>query len=110
MRMLYKYPHAAFPYDDLVNTKMAVAARTCRSMKCWIRACSEDNNYFDVHVEYAKNTPEDIVMRVTVENRADHAASLDLLPQIWARQYVGRGKAVEETFADLAVRCEGQPA
>src|SRR5258708_38758943 len=45
----------------------------------------DDERYFDVQVEYAKHTPDDIVMRVTVENRADQAAPIDVLPQIWAR-------------------------
>jgi len=84
MRMLYKYPHAAYPYDDLV-TENGRRGADMPEYEVLDTGVFEDNAYFDVHVEYAKNTPEDIVMRVTVENRGDCAASLDLLPQIWAR-------------------------
>ncbi|AMM17421.1 MAG: glucosidase [Pseudomonadota bacterium] len=84
MRMLYKYPHAAFPYDDLVaeNGRRGADVPEYEVLDTGV---FEDNKYFDIHVEYAKHTPEDIVMRVTVENRADCAAAIDLLPQIWAR-------------------------
>ena len=84
MRMLYKYPHAAFPYDDLIQ----VNARRGADMpeyEILDTGVFDDDCYFDVQVEYAKHTADDIVMRVTVENRADKSATLDVLPQIWAR-------------------------
>ncbi|ACC71576.1 glucosidase [Paraburkholderia phymatum] len=84
MRMLYKYPHAAFPYQDLVEENARRGADQ-PEYEVLDTGVFDDLRYFDVTVEYAKNTPEDIVMRVTVENRADESASLDLLPQIWAR-------------------------
>src|SRR6476620_6885562 len=62
MRMLYKYPQAAFPYAELVDTGVFDARR-----------------YFDVTVEYAKAAPDDILMRVTVENRGPEAAALHVL-------------------------------
>ena len=85
MRMLYKYPHAAFPYDDLVAGKRA-AWRDMPEYEILDTGVFDDYCYFDVQVEYAKHAPDDILMRVTIENRADQqAASLDVLPQIWAR-------------------------
>ena len=84
MRMLYKYPHAAYPYDDLVQENARRGA-DMPEYEVLDTGAFDDNCYFDVQVEYAKHTPEDIVMRVTVENRADKSASLDVLPQIWAR-------------------------
>jgi hypothetical protein len=84
MRMLYKYPHAAFPYQDLVEENGRRGA-DLPEYEVLDTGVFDDLCYFDVTVEYAKNTPEDIVMRVTVENRADESASLDLLPQFWAR-------------------------
>ena len=84
MRMLYKYPHGAFPYQDLVEENRRRGA-DLPEYEVLDTGVFDDLRYFDVTVEYAKNTPEDIVMRVTVENRADESASLDLLPQIWAR-------------------------
>ncbi|SKC63037.1 MGH1-like glycoside hydrolase domain-containing protein [Paraburkholderia hospita] len=84
MRMLYKYPHGAFPYRDLVEENGRRGA-DLPEYEVLDTGVFDDLRYFDVTVEYAKNTPEDIVMRVTVENRGDESASLDLLPQIWAR-------------------------
>jgi hypothetical protein len=84
MRMLYKYPHSAFPYSDLVQENARRGA-DMPEYEVLDTGVFDDNRYFDVTVEYAKHTADDIVMRVTVENRADQAASLDVLPQIWAR-------------------------
>jgi len=84
MRMLYKYPHAAFPYDDLIQENARRGA-DMPEYEILDTGVFDDDRYFDVQVEYAKHTPDDIVMRVTIENRGDLAASLDVLPQIWAR-------------------------
>ncbi|MFC0397604.1 MGH1-like glycoside hydrolase domain-containing protein [Paraburkholderia rhizosphaerae] len=84
MRMLYKYPHAAYPYADLVEENARRGA-DLPEYEVLDTGVFDHSRYFDVTVEYAKHTHEDIVMRVTVENRGDVAASLDVLPQIWAR-------------------------
>ncbi|WP_244849396.1 glucosidase [Caballeronia sp. SL2Y3] len=84
MRMLYKYPHAAFPYADLVDENARRGADV-PEYEVLDTGVFDDERYFDVQVEYAKHTPDDIVMRVTVENRAAYPATLDVLPQIWAR-------------------------
>jgi len=84
MRMLYKYPQAAYPYDDLIQENARRGADV-PEYEVLDTGVFDDGRYFDVQVEYAKHTPDDIVMRVTIENRADQAASLDVLPQIWAR-------------------------
>ncbi|GAB2909000.1 glucosidase [Paraburkholderia jirisanensis] len=84
MRMLYKYPHAAYPYADLVDENGRRGA-DMPEYEVLDTGVFDDSRYFDVTVEYAKHTADDIVMRVSVENRADVAAELDLLPQIWAR-------------------------
>ena len=84
MRMLYKYPHAAFPYNDLVQEN-ARRGGDMPEYEVLDTGVFDDSRYFDVQVEYAKHAPDDIFMRVTIENRADQAASLDVLPQIWAR-------------------------
>ena len=84
MRMLYKYPHAAYPYADLVEEN---GRRTAEQPEYEIldTGVFDDLKYFDVTVEYAKHGTDDIVMRVTVENRSTEAAVLDVLPQVWAR-------------------------
>jgi hypothetical protein len=84
MRMLYKYPHAAFPYSDLVeeNARRGLDDPEYEVLDTGV---FNDNHYFDVSIEYAKHTADDIFMRVTVVNRSDRAASLHVLPQLWAR-------------------------
>jgi hypothetical protein len=84
MRMLYKYPHQAFPYADL----LAENARRDQSQpeyEILDTGVFDDGKSFDVTVEYAKAGPDDVLMRITVRNRADHAASLHMLPHLLAR-------------------------
>ncbi len=84
MRMLYKYPHAAFPYADLVqeNARRGLDDPEYEILDTGV---FNDNHYFDVTVEYAKHTPDDMFMRVTVVNRSARAAPLHVLTQLWAR-------------------------
>lgn len=84
MRMLYKYPHAEFPYADLVEEN---ARRGLEDAEYEIldTGVFNDNRYFDVTVEYAKNTPDDVLMRVTVVNRSTEAARLHVMPHLWTR-------------------------
>ncbi len=67
MRMLYKYPQAAFPYDDLIeqNARRSQAEAEYELLDTGI---FDGGRYFDVTVEYAKATPEDILIRITIEN------------------------------------------
>ena len=83
-RMLYKYPQAAYPYQQLIdeNQKRGLKDREYELMDTGIFA---SDRYFDVFVEYAKADVEDILMRVTVFNRGPDAASLAVLPQVWFR-------------------------
>ena len=84
MRMLYKYPQAAFPYAQLLeeNRRRGKQEREYELIDTGVFA---DNRYFDVEIEYAKADPDDILMQVTVRNRAAEAAPLHVLPQLWAR-------------------------
>ncbi|SEJ35150.1 MGH1-like glycoside hydrolase domain-containing protein [Paraburkholderia diazotrophica] len=84
MKMLYKYPHDAYPYQDLIDENARRGADQ-PEYEILDTGVFDDNRYFDVFVEYAKHTPDDIVMRVTVENRASRRAALHVLPQFWAR-------------------------
>jgi hypothetical protein len=84
MRMLYKYPQAAFPYDDLI-AKNAAAGVGEPEYKLFDTGVFDEGRYFDVTVEYAKATPDDILMRITIDNRGPEAAELQVLPQLWAR-------------------------
>ncbi|MBN3759571.1 glucosidase [Burkholderia sp. Ac-20365] len=84
MKMLYKYPHDAYPYQDLIDENARRGADR-PEYEVLDTGVFDDNRYFDVWIEYAKHTADDIVMRVTVENRADCDAALHVLPQFWAR-------------------------
>ena len=83
MRMLYKYPQRAFPYNDLVeeNRRRGTGEPEYELIDTGVFA---DNAYFDVTVEYAKADTDDILMQVTIENRAAVPASVSVLPHLWA--------------------------
>jgi hypothetical protein len=95
MRMLYKYPQAAFPYADLV-AENARRGADMPEYEVLDTGVFDDKRYFDVTVEYAKHGPDDIVMRITVENRGDMEAALDVLPQVWARNVWSWDEKVEK--------------
>jgi len=84
MRMLYKYPQAAFPYSELVSVN---AARGLDEPEYEVieTGVFDDGRYFDVEIEYAKASTDDILLKITAFNRGDAAAPLHLLPQVWAR-------------------------
>ncbi|MEL6658163.1 MAG: glucosidase [Bacteroidota bacterium] len=84
MKHLYKYPQAAYPYGDIVGTN---AKRTKREREYELldTGIFDDRRYFDVFTEYAKASEEDILIKITVHNRGDQAAELQLLPTLWFR-------------------------
>jgi len=84
MKYLYKYPQAAFPYDDLVATSRR-RSRSEMEYELLDTGIFDADRYFDVFVEYAKNTPEDMMVQITVCNRGSERASLDVLPTLWFR-------------------------
>jgi hypothetical protein len=84
MKCLYKYPQAAYPYDRIVLTNRN-RSRTELEFELLDTGVFDDNRYFDVFVEYAKASPEDILIQVTVHNRGPAPATLHLLPTLWFR-------------------------
>jgi hypothetical protein len=84
MKYLYKYPQAAYPYTDLVETNRR---RSKHDMEYELldTGVFKEDRYFDVFVEYAKDGPEDILVRITAANRGPEAAELHLLPTLWFR-------------------------
>ncbi len=84
MKYLYKYPQAAFPYDDLVATNRR-RNRSDMEYELLDTGVFNDDRYFDVFVEYAKQTPEDILIQISVCNRGPEPASLHVLPTLWFR-------------------------
>jgi hypothetical protein len=84
MKMLYKYPHQAFPYDRLVAENQH-RNRQDPEFELLDTGIFEDDRYFDIFVEYAKSSPEDILIKITVINRGSEARTLHLLPTLWFR-------------------------
>jgi hypothetical protein len=105
MKYLYKYPQAAYPYDNLVATNRG-RSRQEFEYELLDTGVFDDDRYFDVFVEYAKASPEDILIQITVCNRGREHAALHVLPTLWFRnewswggnpprpllQHVGKGR------------------
>src|SRR3954447_12041012 len=79
MKYLYKYPQAAFPYGDLVETSRS-RGRNEFEYELLDTGVFDGNRYFDVFVEYAKSAPDDILIQISVHNRGPEPASLHVLP------------------------------
>jgi hypothetical protein len=84
MKYLYKYPQREFPYSDLVETNRR-RSREDFEYELLDTGVFDDDRYFDVFVEYAKEGPEDLLIRITVHNRGPEVARLRLLPTLWYR-------------------------
>jgi hypothetical protein len=84
LKMLYKYPQGEYPYADLVATNGARGKHDAE-YELLDTGIFDDNRYFDVFVEYAKASPEDVLMQVTVHNRGPDEARLHVLPTLWFR-------------------------
>lgn len=84
MKYLYKYPQAAFPYGDLVKQN-AQRSRSEMEYELLDTGVFNDNRYFDVFVEYAKDGAEDILVKITAINRGPEESELHVLPTLWFR-------------------------
>ncbi len=84
MKMLYKYPQAEFPYNDLVTENRKRSAFDFE-YELLDSGVFEDNRHFDVLVEYAKADIDDILIKITVTNRGPDAADCYVLPTLWFR-------------------------
>ena len=90
MRYLYRYPQAAFPYADLVHTN-ARRGRSGLEYELLDTGVFDGNRYFDVFVEFAKEGPEELLVRITAVNRGPDPATLHVLPTLWFRNTWVRG-------------------
>lgn len=101
MRYLYKYPHTAYPYEDLVATNGRRGVDDYEYELIDTGAFAEDR-YFDVTVEYAKASPEDILINIEITNRGPEQASLVLLPTLWFRNTWSEGTQPRPTLERMA--------
>jgi hypothetical protein len=84
MKFLYKYPQAAFPYAQLVEENLR-RGKQDQEFELIETGVFYENRYFDVFIEYAKASPDDILIRIEAINRGPEAAALHLLPTVWFR-------------------------
>ena len=84
MKLLYKYPQAAYPYARLIdeNRRRAGGGMEFELLDSGV---FDEDRYFDVVIEYAKAGPDDICVRIEAFNRGPDAAALHLIPQLWFR-------------------------
>ena len=105
MKYLYKYQHAAYPYEDLIRSNQQ-RGRAGLEYELLDTGVFDQDRYFDVFVEYAKATPEDILVQITIENRGPDAATIHLLPTLWFRNtwswnHDGVRPRLSQTAADI---------
>ena len=95
MKYLYKYPQAEFPYHDLIEENKSRKGQGREEYELTDTGIFDENRYFDVFVEYAKQSPDDIAIRIEVFNRGPDDAAIFVLPQLWFRnQWSWRGPGV----------------
>ena len=84
MKFLYKYPQSEFPYARLVEENRHRNRNECE-FELMDTGVFDGDHYFDVFVEYAKASPEDILVRINACNRGPETAELHLMPTVWFR-------------------------
>ena len=82
MKYLYKYPQGPFPYLDLIEKNWSLSKKD-PEYEILDTGIFNDNKYFDVLIEYAKNNSEDIFIKIEIINRSNEAASITVLPTLW---------------------------
>jgi hypothetical protein len=123
MKYLYKYPQREFPYANLVNTSRG-RSRNEFEYELLDTGAFDENRYFDVFVEYAKESPEEVLIQISIHNRGPDAAELHILPTLWFRntwswagsadrpslRRVGNAiKAVHPKLGERFLYCDGNP-
>ncbi len=103
LKALYKYPQAEFPYSWLVEENRR-RGKLDAEFELVDTGVFEDERYFDVLAEYAKNSPDDILVRITVANRGPEAATLHLLPTLWFRNTWSWHSAHESSLIKPQIR------
>jgi hypothetical protein len=126
LKMLYKYPQWEFPYARLVEENARRKGDSGQpEFELLDTGIFDDDRYFDVFIEYAKASPDDILVRVTVHNRGPEEATIHLLPQLWFRNTwswkpgakkpqlsldkPGAISAKHAELGDYTLSCEGKP-
>ncbi|RUR78293.1 glucosidase [Chlorogloeopsis fritschii PCC 6912] len=106
MKCLYKYPHRAFPYSQLIEENRR-RSRQELEFELLDTGIFNEDRYFDIFVEYAKNSTDDILIQISVINRGQEAKTLHLLPTLWFRNtWTWNGKqdkpSLKEVSSDIS--------
>jgi Mannosylglycerate hydrolase MGH1-like glycoside hydrolase domain len=123
MRMLYKYPQGEYPYARLVEENHR-RGKDDPEFELLDSGVFNKNRYFDVEVEIAKASPDDLLYKITAHNRGPEAAEIHILPTLWFRntwsfglstvkpKLEAQGNAIKAVHEDLGTRrlyCDGDP-
>jgi hypothetical protein len=103
MRAQYSYPHAEFPYARLIDEN-AKRDREQREFELTDTGVFAESRYFDVIAEYAKASPDDVLIRLNVVNRGPERARIHVLPQLWFRNTWSWGDTYDDTRTKPALR------
>ncbi len=111
-KMLYKYPQREFPYAQLVEQNQVRWGQAgAPEYELLDTGIFDENRYFDVFIEYAKASPEDLCIRIEAFNRGPDAATLHLIPHLWFRNtWAWTGAPVKEPLIQLATQIENDVA
>ena len=105
MRYLYKYPQAAYPYEQLIRENQCRGIRD-GEFELLDTGVFAQGRYFDVEVEYAKAAPDDLCIRIKATNRGPESAPLHILPQLWFRN---TWAWTEPRGLEPVIRCCSEP-
>jgi hypothetical protein len=103
MKALYKYPHSEYPYRLLVEENLR-RGKNEPEFELLDTDIFNDNRYFDVWIEYAKASPNDVLIRIKITNRSSGPADLHLLPTIWFRNTWSWGREGEAYWPKPRIR------
>jgi hypothetical protein len=103
MKAVYKYPQRAYPYQQLIDENRRRTKRE-REYELLDTGAFNDRRYFDVTMEYAKVSPEDILIRIRVDNRGPEPWLVHLLPTVWFRNVWSWGRTGEGYAPEPSIR------
>jgi hypothetical protein len=103
MKAVYKYPQRAYPYQQLIDENRRRSNHE-REYELLDSGAFNEQRYFDITMEYAKVAPDDILIRIRIDNRGPEAWPLHLLPTVWFRNAWSWGRTGEGYWPEPAIR------
>lgn len=107
MKHLYKYPQARFPYEELVAVNKNRSKHE-GEYELTDTGLFSESRYFDVFTEYAKAGNDDILIKITLHNRANEEAAISVLPTLWFRNLWNFGLLKEKPLLQLVEEKRGK--